>query len=99
MDNNDEWIDDWVDALTHLDMFIQKEPWGPKTHKEAVAPLCKLFRDQRAELSPDVREYLADLIERVELCRPKGRQKVPTYTISEANQNWYLAIKSAGPGR
>jgi hypothetical protein len=84
----------WIDALTEIDMFLKKKPWGPKTHQEATALLCKLFRDRQVELSLEIRVYLADLVERVEFHRPPGRQRTPAHTISQTNWNWWLAIRN-----
>jgi hypothetical protein len=69
----------WVDALEAIDLR------GDKTL------LCSLLRNPEAELSPDVRDYLADLIERKEFKRRQGRQKVAAYAvISETNWRWEL---------
>jgi hypothetical protein len=88
--------DDWISALTNIDMFLQKKPGGPKTKAEAVALLCRMLRDREAECTLDVRGYIAELFERVELSRPPYRQKIPVYAISDTNLDWVIACGNFG---
>jgi hypothetical protein len=69
---------DWYDAMDSL----QK---GDKT------PICKMLRSD-AELNPNVRGYLADIFERMQLRRPRARPWKPAYRLSKANQSWWLAV-------
>jgi hypothetical protein len=71
-------VDHWVYALASLDRFGDKKP------------LCKLLRD--CDLSPEVGEYLADLIERRNVPLPNGHPRTPAYTIGDHNMDLSLAL-------
>jgi hypothetical protein len=60
----------WVEALDELDRLRDKKP------------LQRLLKSD-CELSPKMRRYLADLIERRCVPLPKGRRHTPIYTITE----------------
>jgi hypothetical protein len=80
------WLDDdqrehdgpWIDTLEHIDRNGDKEP------------LLALLRSER-EPSRDVRVYLADLLERFELARPRHRPRSPAYDKSDAETRLALA--------
>lgn len=72
--------DIWIAALDRLDRL------GDKT------ALVGLLRSS-APLSKMVRGYLADLIERG-VARPRGRKRVPAYTMSQREALLLLAVDS-----
>jgi hypothetical protein len=47
-------------------------------------PLIKMLRDPKCEVTPTVRECLADLLERYKLVRLPGEQRIPVYAVSQA---------------
>jgi hypothetical protein len=47
-------------------------------------PLIKMLRDPKCEVTPAVRECLADLLERHKLVRLPGEQRIPIYAVSQA---------------
>ncbi|WP_029083177.1 hypothetical protein [Bradyrhizobium sp. th.b2] len=69
----------WIAALDKLDRLKDKRS------------LAALLRSNY-DLSPKVREYLADLIERY--CFPKGRPRTPAYVLSEKDALLLLACES-----
>jgi hypothetical protein len=71
-------IEYWVDALTALDQFGDKKP------------LCGFLRN--CELSSEVGEYLADLIERRCVPLKKGRPRTPAYTLGDLNIQYLNAL-------
>jgi hypothetical protein len=47
-------------------------------------PLIRMLRDLKCEVTPTVRECLADLLERYKLVRLRGEQRIPIYAVSQA---------------
>jgi len=67
IDDRDYW---WLFALHELERHGNK------------AELLRLLASD-AEMSPDVRRHLADLIDRHELRRPPGRQRAASYNLTD----------------
>src|ERR1700732_401681 len=80
---DDNWYM-WIDALQDID------PRCCIGHSDSKS-LCGLLRNPQADLDINMRECLADLLEHVELCRKRGRQKTPVWAISEAEHRWSYA--------
>jgi hypothetical protein len=76
----EDYDDDWIEALVALDQGKDKKP------------LTDMLRSDCA-LSSNVREYLADLIERHCTPLPRGRPKTPAYTIGDKNIAHFIALK------
>lgn len=70
--DNSSDIDQWVTALQAIDKRADKKP------------LLNLLKSDR-DLSKDVRLYLADLLERYELKKPKHRPPTPAYDRTDAD--------------
>lgn len=82
-----QWTDadsEWVEALEWLDY------WDKDTHEGAgpKEPLTQLLRSD-IELSPLVRSYLADLIERRVSIRSNINKRLPAYHHSISPLNWH----------
>src|SRR5262249_47821831 len=73
----------WIDALMDIDF----QGRGDKRR------LLELLRSD-TELPPEARWYLADLIERYELKRPRGGQRTPAYQRSDTDAKLSRASKS-----
>ena len=54
-------------------------------------PLIEMLRDPKWEVTPAVREALADLLKRHNLVRLRGAQRIPTYAMSTAD-TWLLLL-------
>jgi len=53
-------------------------------------PLIKMLRDLKYEMTPAVRECLADLLERHTLVRLPHEQRIPVYAVSQTDSMFLL---------
>jgi hypothetical protein len=83
---NDTSADLWIDVLDDIDNA--QDDAERNRQKQRLVDLLKSDH----ELSPLARYYLADLLERYNLKRPKGGRKVPAYDLSEIERRVALAI-------
>jgi hypothetical protein len=67
----------WLEALSNVDVYGDK------------SKLLELLRSGE-ELSPDIRYHIADLLERYELKRRRGRQQTPSYDRTPGQ--WALEV-------
>ncbi len=77
----------WIEALDQ----IEERPWLSDNGSNKK-PLTDLLRSD-CELPKEVREWLADLIERRCVPLPVGRPRTPVYTISDTSLLHLLAVQ------
>jgi hypothetical protein len=78
---NDPRTIEWCTALRAIDENGDK------------APLLRLLRESRCELTPDARHYLADLLDRYNLKRKRGKKATPAYNKSPVEEALWHAVK------